>query len=268
MNKTIGFIGGGNMAQAIIKGLLAAGHPAKKIAVADPGESILETLQEIDAGIVTSNSNSEVSGAADVLVLATKPQYISQVAEECAPGNPELVISVAAGITLATIEESIGSATPVVRIMPNTPALVGEGMAGLVGNSLVSDNEKAIADSIVNATGEAIWLDNEALMDAVTAISGSGPAYFFLVMELLANGAKDFGFDEAVARKLAVKTALGAATLANSEDTDLQELRRRVTSPGGTTEAACNSLLDDDIAAIFRKALNAARDKSIELGKS
>jgi len=268
MNKTIGFIGGGNMAQAIIRGLLAAGHPAEKIAVADPGDASQEALRAIDTGMLVSANNAEVASAADVIVLATKPQYIVQVAEEIADSNPELVISVAAGITIESLENALGESTPVVRIMPNTPALVGEGMAGLVGNKLVTDTEKAIANSIVDATGEAIWLDNESLMDAVTAISGSGPAYFFLVMELLANGAKDFGFSEDVARKLAVQTALGAATLANSDDTDLNELRRRVTSPGGTTEAACNSLLDDDLAVIFRRALKAARDKSIELGKT
>jgi len=268
MNKTIGFIGGGNMAQAIIRGLLAAGHPAQKIAVADPGDTARSALSEIDSGMLVGDDNAAVAAAADVLVLATKPQYIVDVAQQCAGSNQELVVSIAAGITLASIEAALGDNVAVVRIMPNTPSLVGRGMAGLVGNAAVGDAEKVIADSIVAATGTGIWVSDEAMMDAVTAVSGSGPAYFFMMMELLADGAESFGFDKATARQLAVETALGAATLASAEDVDLAELRRRVTSPGGTTEAACTTLEAGGIRELFEKALTAARDRSIELGKS
>jgi len=267
LNQTIGFIGGGNMAQAIIRGLLNAGHPANRIAVADPGDASREAVAAINSEMLISTDNKAVAEASDVLVLATKPQYITEVATEISDSKPGLVISIAAGITLDAIESALDGNTAVVRIMPNTPALVGKGMAGLVGNSAVAADQKAIADYIVDATGEAVWLDDECMMDAVTAISGSGPAYFFLIMELLTEGARSFGFSDEVAQKLAVQTALGAATLADAEGIDPEELRRRVTSPNGTTEAACNSLLDSGIKDTFQKALEAARDRSIELGK-
>jgi len=267
MNKTIGFIGGGNMAQAIIRGLLAAGHSAERIAVADPSDGLNEKLEALSPDIFVSTSNTEVAARSDVIVLATKPQYIAGVASEIAPTKPELVISIAAGITLDTINDALGEGIAVVRYMPNTPSVVGLGMTGLIGNAVADDAAKAIADYIAGAIGAVVWLDDEAMMDAITAVSGSGPAYIFLVMEMLAEGAKAFGFNEDVARLLAVQTTLGAATLAANDDVDLAELRKRVTSPGGTTEAAINSMEDGNIRDLFQQALEAARDRSIELGK-
>lgn len=267
MNKTIGFIGGGNMAQAIIRGLLNAGHAANQIAIAEPNGDQVERLSALSPDLIISHSNTEIAECSDVVVLATKPQYIAVVAEEIAATKPALVISIAAGITLATIEASIGSGVAVVRNMPNQPSVVGLGMTGLIGNASVDSDAHEAADYIAKATGEVVWLENESLMDAITAISGSGPAYLYLVMEMLAAGAEDFGFSKDIARKLAVQTALGAASLANSDDTNLAELRRRVTSPGGTTEAAINSLESSGIRNTFEQALKAARNRSIELGK-
>ncbi len=267
MNKTIGFIGGGNMAQAIIRGLLNAGHAANQIAVAEPNGNQAERLRALSQDLIVSRSNTEIAECSDIVVLATKPQYIAAVAEEISATKPALVISIAAGITLATIEASVGSGIAVVRNMPNQPSVVGLGMSGLIGNTSVDSDAREAADYIAKATGEVVWLEDESLMDAITAISGSGPAYLYLVMEMLAAGAEEFGFSKDVSRKLAVQTALGAASLAAADDTELAELRRRVTSPGGTTEAAINSLENSDIRTIFQQALNAARERSIELGK-
>jgi pyrroline-5-carboxylate reductase len=263
---TIGFIGAGNMAQAIIRGLLQAGHPPNRIAVADPGKETLHTITALDSDIFVSSDNYVVAERSDVVVLATKPNTIEQVAAEIASAQPKLVISVAAGIKLASIEKALAPATAVVRNMPNQPALLGLGMSGLVGNAAVDSADHELAAYIAAATGELVWLDDESLMDAITAISGSGPAYFYLLLEMLEAGAIAYGFTPDVARKLAVQTGLGATTLALQDPATLAELRRRVTSPGGTTEAAIKSLESDSLRTIFQQALDAARQKSIELG--
>ncbi|MFT4591703.1 MAG: pyrroline-5-carboxylate reductase [Gammaproteobacteria bacterium] len=266
-SNTIGFIGAGNMAQAIIRGLLEAGHPAKQIAVANPSNDKLEILRALNTDIYTTQSNTDVAEKSDVVVLATKPQRIAQVAAEIAGARPQLVMSVAAGITLATIEAELAAGTAVVRNMPNQPATVGLGMSGLVANSATDDTAKLVASYIGEASGEVVWLEKESLIDAITAISGSGPAYFYLLLEILEAGAVEFGFSPAVARKLALQTGLGATTLAREDGGELVELRRRVTSPGGTTEAAIKSLEAHDIRATFQRAFTAARDRATELGK-
>lgn len=266
-SKTIGFIGAGNMAQAIIRGLLEAGHPAKHIAVANPSNDKLEILRAVNADIYTTSSNIDVAEKSDVVVLATKPQHIAKVAAEIAGTRPQLVMSVAAGITLATIEAALAAGTAVVRNMPNQPATVGLAMSGLVANSATDDTAKLIASYIGEASGEVVWLEKESLIDAITAISGSGPAYFYLLMEMLEASAVEFGFSPAVARKLAIQTGLGATALAREDGGELAELRRRVTSPGGTTEAAIQSLEAHDIRTTFQVAVTAARDRATELGK-
>jgi len=266
-SKTIGFIGAGNMAQAIIRGLLDAGHPAKQIAVADPSNDKLEMLRSVNADIYTTSNNIKVGEKSDVVVLATKPQHIAQVAAEIADSRPQLVMSVAAGITLAAIEAALAPGTAVVRNMPNQPATVGLGMSGLVANSAADKTAKLIASYIGEASGEVVWVEKESLIDAITAISGSGPAYFYLLLEMLEAGAIEFGFSPAVARKLALQTGIGATALAREDGGELAELRRRVTSPGGTTEAAIQSLEDQDIRTAFQAAFTAARDRATELGK-
>jgi len=263
---TIGFIGAGNMAQAIIRGLIQSGHPANRIAVANPSSEKLQIISALAADIFISNDNHAVAERSDMVVLATKPNFITHVAGEIADTQPKLVISVAAGIKLASIENALLPGTPVVRNMPNQPAVLGLGMSGLVGNTMVDDAGHELAAYIASATGELVWLENEALMDAITAISGSGPAYFYLLLEMLEAGAIEYGFTPDVARKLAVQTGLGATTLAQHDAGTLADLRRRVTSPGGTTEAAITSLENHGLRSIFQQALDAARQKSIDLG--
>jgi len=267
---TIGFIGGGNMAQAIMRGLLQAGHDPAAISVCDPDEQQRSAVQNIDAQISATADVAAVASASDLLVLAVKPQVMPTVASQVAQlarRNGQIVASVAAGITLSALGHWFGDATPAIRIMPNQPALIGQGMSGLCANAAVDAAGKGAADYLMAATGKAIWFTDEDLMDAVTAISGSGPAYFYLIMEAMADVATELGFDEQTARLLSTQTALGAAEVAASRPEPLSELRRQVTSPGGTTAAAINTLETEGIRDIFRKALLAARDRSVELGQ-
>jgi len=270
-DKQIGFIGGGNMAQAIIRGLLHAGHPADAISVADPSPEQQSAVLEIASGLVVSADNALVAAASDLLVLAVKPQIMAEVAGQLGhaerPDN-QVIASVAAGITLASMRGWFGADAALVRVMPNQPSLVGCGMSGLCATPATSEADKALLGYAMGATGLAIWVDNEDLMDTVTAVSGSGPAYFYLIMEIMQEIAGEFGFDTEVARMLAIQTALGAAEVAASSDEDLHTLRERVTSPGGTTAAALESLESDNIRAMFRKALTAAHARSVELGKN
>ena len=254
------------MAQAIIRGLIQAGHPPSRIAAANPGNEKLQAVSALAPDIFVSNDNRTVAQRSDAVVLATKPPYIKQVAGEIADTNPKLVISVAAGIKLANIETALAPGTPLVRSMPNQPAVLGLGMSGLVANAAVDSTSRELASYIAHATGELVWLESESLMDAVTAISGSGPAYFYLLLEMLEAGAIQYGFAPDIARKLAVQTGLGATALAQQDTGTLAELRQRVTSLGGTTEAAIASLEASGLRSIFQQALDAARQKSIDLG--
>jgi pyrroline-5-carboxylate reductase len=203
---------------------------------------------------------------ADVLVLAVKPQVMVDVADGLNLRDNTLLVSIAAGITLNSLRNWFGHFA-IVRIMPNQPALVGQGVSGLACDDTVSDEARAQANYIATAIGTAIWLKDESYMDAITAVSGSGPAYFYLLMELMAECATDYGFDPSTARQLAVQTALGAAQLAASDTTELAELRRRVTSPGGTTAAALQAFKDGGINELVHAALDAARDRSQQLGQ-
>ena len=267
----IGFIGGGNMGQAIMRGLIHAGHSPQLLSVADPDSTCRAELRSLHAELLISPDNLAVAEKADALVLAVKPQMMRTVAEEMArPERPpdQLIVSIAAGTTIGSLHAWLGSEVPVVRVMPNQPALIGAGISVLTPSETVTEPQRKLADYIVSAIGTAIWLDDETLIDAATAVSGSGPAYFYLMMELIENSALEFGFSKDVATKLTVGTALGAARMADSVGPDLADLRRRVTSPGGTTAAALKVLEDAEIRDIFRRALEAARDRSAELGKS
>jgi pyrroline-5-carboxylate reductase len=269
-NTHIGFIGGGNMAQAIIRGLLQAGHPAKRISVADPLPEQQQVIAELATEITLTDDNASLAKQCDVLVLAVKPQIMSTVAEPLGQINrpaTQVVISVAAGITLEAMSDWFGADSALIRVMPNQPALIGEGMSGLCATSNVTDAGKGQAAYVMEATGKALWFDDEKLMDAVTAVSGSGPAYFYLIMEIMQAVAEEFGFDKTTARTLSVQTALGAGHVAAASDEELAALRKRVTSPGGTTEAALKTLEASGIRDMFRTALQAARDRSLELGK-
>ncbi len=270
-DRQIGFIGGGNMGQAIIRGLIQAGHPPQLLSVADPDSACQDELRNLHAGLYISPDNLAVAEKADVLVLAVKPQMMRTVAEETAASErpaDQLIVSIAAGTTIGSLLAWFGSEVPVVRAMPNQPALIGAGLSVLTPSASVTEAQRELADYIASAIGTAVWLDNESLMDAATAVSGSGPAYFYLLMELIENSALDFGFSKDVASRLTVGTALGAARIADTVGSDLADLRRRVTSPGGTTAAALKVLEDAEIRDIFRRALEAARDRSAELGES
>lgn len=267
---SIGFIGGGNMAQAIIGGLLRAGVPARQLAVAEPDDGCRRRLAALAAGMRLTAANHEVAALADVLVLAVKPQVIPAVlaglaSQQRPPG--QLVMSVAAGMPVASITAALGANTAVVRVMPNQPATVGAGMSVLVASPAVNAGQRTLALELAATTGRALWIEDETLMDAVTAVSGSGPAYFYLLMELMEAGAVDLGLPRDLARTLVRQTALGAARTATDESRDLADLRRSVTSPGGTTAAALAVMEQAGIRETLCRALVAARDRSIELGR-
>jgi len=262
----IAFIGAGNMAGSIIGGLLNRGLPAEHIAVSDPVEAALAALAP--RGVRLAPDNAAAVAGADVVVLAVKPQVMAAVAGELAPAlatAAPVVVSIAAGIDCASLQQWLGPDVPVVRCMPNTPALVGAGMAALYAGPGTEDSQRALAEQVMAPTGELLWVEEEALLDAVTAVSGSGPAYFFLVMEAMQAAGEQLGLSPAQARRLVGQTALGAAQMAVGERVEAAELRRRVTSPGGTTEQAIHCLEQGGLRSLFHRALVAARDRSAEL---
>ncbi len=265
----ITFIGAGNMASSMIGGLIAQGIPADTITASDPHSESLERLQA-QSPVHTTQDNHAALADADVVVLSVKPQIKKQVTLEIAPSvqkQQPLVISIATGIEIASLENWLGANIAIVRCMPNTPALVQTGATAMYANSNVSEQQKALAEQIMSAVGIALWVDAEAKLDAVTALSGSGPAYFFLVMETMQASGEQLGLSPKEAEMLTLQTALGAAKMAMESDVDSAELRRRVTSPGGTTESALNTFEQHGLRELFAKALTAARDRSEELAK-
>ena len=264
---TIAFIGGGNMARSLIGGLLADGVSPHHIWVADPNEACLHNLHD-HLGVHITTDNKEAILHAQVAVLAVKPQTAKVVAQELAPtinAKLPLVISIAAGVRESHLMDWLGKNIAIVRTMPNTPALVGSGATALFANTAVSKEQKNLAESILRAVGMTLWVDDEALMDTVTALSGSGPAYFFLIMEALEDAGYRLGLPRDTARLLTLQTAFGAAKMALESTEELGTLRQRVTSPGGTTERAIKVLQDHHVAEVFVEALHAARQRSMEL---
>lgn len=267
-NRRIGFIGAGNMAGSLIRGLLARDVPAGQIHASDIDADKLQQLAD-ECGIMTGGIAS-LASAADVIMLSVKPQVMQVVCEQLAPhlSRPDcLIISIAAGIPVASLEQWLGEHRPIVRCMPNTPALVGEGASGLFANAHCSDRHRDLASAILDAVGISCWLQAEKDIDTVTALSGSGPAYFFLMMEAMEKAGIKLGLTADVARQLAIQTALGAGQLAASSDVPPDELRRRVTSPGGTTEQALLSFARDDFEAIVERAMSAAHSRAAELAR-
>lgn len=264
--STIAFIGGGNMARALVAGLLRAGHAPAALRIADPDLAAHERLRELDTALVIGTDNAAAIAGADLVVLAVKPQVLATVAQALEVQAEQLVVSVAAGVTLAALENSLGTGAACVRVMPNQPALVGAGMSVLCASAAVSDAQRELATYLAGAGGETAWVDEEALIDAVTAVSGSGPAYFYLLMELLEDGARTMGIAPEVARQLAIQTAFGAGLAARECGLPPAELRRMVTSPGGTTQAALETLERGEVRPLFLAALEAARQRSVELG--
>lgn len=266
---TIAFIGAGNMASSIIGGLLSSGHPARNIRAADPFPESLERLGAMGPVGLFDDNAAAVSGA-DVVVLAVKPQVMAEAADsiaaEVATGNA-VVVSIAAGITIETLEQRLGTGTAIVRCMPNTPALLGCGASALYANGNTTDEQRAHAESLLNAVGLSRWVPQESALDAITALSGSGPAYFFLFMEAMADAGRELGLDADTATAMTLQTALGAARMATEGDVDLVELRRRVTSPGGTTERAVQQFESDDLRGRVAAAMHAAFERSMEMAR-
>lgn len=266
LNCNIGFIGGGNMAQALIGGLLSRGLPATRITVADPIEKVRELLKEKD--IHVTDNNAEAIRDADVVVLAVKPQVLASVLKPLAGlFNDKLIVSIVAGAEIDTISQLVGGVERIVRVMPNTPALVQTGAHGLYATDAVSAKDRELAGQILAATGLTIWVNSEAQIDAVTAVSGSGPAYFFYMMESMIRAGKNLGLDEKVATALTLQTALGAAQMAITSASTPAELRKNVTSPNGTTQAALEVFDRAQISQNIQAALAAAQKRSQELAQ-
>ncbi|MGB2680001.1 MAG: pyrroline-5-carboxylate reductase [Candidatus Competibacter sp.] len=265
----IAFIGGGNMARSLIGGLIAGGHDPSRIWVAEPDAAQREFLRGRH-GVHTDPDNLTAIAATDIVVLAVKPQILRGVAEQLAPAlqaRAPLVISVAAGVRERDLRRWLGGGRlALVRTMPNTPALVGSAASALFANEFVTEDHRQLAESLLRAVGVTVWVDDETLLDTVTALSGSGPAYFFLVMEALEQTALALGLDEDKARLLTLQTAFGAAKMALESAESPATLRVRVTSPGGTTERALGVLREGGLEALLAKALEAARQRSRELG--
>lgn len=266
LNQNICFIGGGNMAQALIGGLLSRGLPTTRITVSDPVEQIRHVLEE--KGIQTTADNLEAIKNADVVVLAVKPQVLATVLQPLKGLlSDKLVISIIAGAEIQTISDLIGGSQRIVRVMPNTPALVQTGAHGIYASEAVGKQDRELTSQILAATGLTIWLDNEAQIDAVTAVSGSGPAYFFYLMESMIRAGKNLGLEEKVATALTLQTALGAAQMAITSSNSPAELRKNVTSPNGTTQAALEVFDRAQISQNIQAALAAAQKRSQELAQ-
>ena len=267
MNK-LGIIGGGNMAESLIGGLLASGHKASAIQVSEPDKNRREQLST-KYGINCLDNNSTLAGQSDLLLFAVKPQLLRQVAEplkQAVQAKQPLIISIAAGIRSSDLDLWLGGGLAIVRVMPNTPALVRAGASGLYANHLVNNLQRDLAESVLRSVGITVWLENEAQMDIVTALSGSGPAYIFRVIEAMEEAATQAGLERETSRLLAIETVLGAARLAIESNDSPAELRFKVTSPGGTTEKGLQQLELGNIEQLFANAINAAMDRSREMG--
>jgi pyrroline-5-carboxylate reductase len=263
----LAFLGGGNMGRALIGGLLRRGTRPEQISVGESVEAVRASLSR-DLGIKATADNSAAIDNAELIVLAVKPQDAQAVLASLKPvltRNKPIVLSVAAGIRASTLEGWCGTGIPVVRAMPNRPALVGAGVTGLYAPSHVSPTHRDAAERVMAAVGEVVWVPTEEDIDVVTALSGSGPAYFFLLAELMAAAATDLGLESEAARRLAVATLYGAGLLANTGDGDLARMRQEVTSKGGTTEAALRTMDAADLRGIVARALDAATRRSREL---
>lgn len=264
---TIAIIGGGNMGSSLLGGLISKGHQPQYLWVTDPCQEKLAELKAKYAVNTTSN-NAEAIQRADVVLFAVKPQLFADVAKPLSAlvqQRKPLIMSIAAGIRTDSIEEWLGGQVAIVRCMPNTPALIGLGASGLYATPTVTPAQHQLAEAILSAVGIVIWVNDEKHIDTVTALSGSGPAYFFLIIEAIQQAGEKLGLSTADARILTLQTALGAAKMAKNSPLGVAELRKQVTSPGGTTEKAISVLENYNIRGIFDEAIRAAKLRSIEL---
>ena len=269
-NPHICFIGGGNMARSLIGGLIDDGMKPQFVTVSEPDTSRRKELTN-DFGVTALADNVAAVNESDIVIFAVKPQVMKTAVLPLAEGLSEkkpLLISIAAGIPISSLESWAGDDLAIVRAMPNTPALINAGITALFANSRVLPEQRDQAESILRAVGKVVWVEEETLMDTVTAVSGSGPAYFFYFMEALEQAAIEEGLDENTARLLTLETALGAARLAIETTESPLELRGQVTSPGGTTEAAIQVLEQAGMSQILKLAVTAARKRSADLADS
>ncbi len=267
MNDNIAFIGGGNMARSLIGGLIARGREPASIRVAEPVPALRDALAA-DFNVTVFEDGAQAIANAGTWVFATKPQVLRGVCESLAAqaqATRPLVVSIAAGITAAQLERWLGGNIAVVRTMPNTPALLGAGVTGLYASERVDAKGRGFAEALLSAAGKTVWIDDENLMDAVTAVSGSGPAYVFLLAEAMVDAGIAEGLPPEAARTLALQTVLGAARMLTESDVDAAELRRRVTSPNGTTQAAIESFEAGGFRQLVADAIHAARARGAEL---
>ncbi|WP_028238420.1 pyrroline-5-carboxylate reductase [Stutzerimonas azotifigens] len=271
-DSRITFIGAGNMAASLIGGLIAQGVPPQSIRAADPGAEQRARIAE-QFGVATFADNAEAVAGAEVVLLAVKPQVMKPVCQALAPALEQrpLIVSIAAGITCQSLQRWLAGpqsgAPAVVRCMPNTPALLRQGASGLYASAEVSPAQRALAERLMSAVGLALWLEEERLIDAVTALSGSGPAYFFLLAEAMTAAGERLGLPRETAVQLASHTALGAGRMLCESGVEAAELRRRVTSPNGTTEAAIKAFQSGGFEALVQQALDAAAARSGELAE-
>lgn len=268
-SPTISFIGAGNMASAIIGGMLDSGFKASNIWASAPNDDHLQSIRK-RFGISVTTDNRYCAQQADMVVLAVKPQAMADVCRDIAPiaqNTRPLMVSIAAGLGTDTLDEWLGGGLPIARVMPNTPSLVGKGAAGLFANDSVSSAQKEMVQSVFEGIGIAVWVEDEALLHGVTALSGSGPAYFFLMLESLEAAATEAGVNSETARQLAIQTMAGAAEMAAKSEHDPAQLKKNVMSPNGVTEQAIHTFEEGGMRDLVKKAYNSAYKRSEEMAK-
>ena len=268
INTKVGLIGGGNMGRAIAGGLLRGGMHATNLMVAEPLPEQCDLLRKELYGIMVTEENETVAAAAETLLFSVKPQILKPVCEnltEVVQHSRPLIMSIAAGPRIDDIDQWLGGGLSVVRVMPNQPALIDQGISALFANQQTDESGRDMAEKIMTAVGQVVWLDSESKMDAVTAVSGTGPSYFYLLIDCMIEAAIKAGIDPETARTLAVETARGATSLAAAETETMAALIERVRSPGGTTTAAFELLDAADVRGIFAAAINAAERRAAEL---
>lgn len=269
-NKTLSFIGAGHMAEAIIAGLINNGHPSKRIIATARRDTTLTTLQE-RYDIQTTTDNCDAIARADVVVMAVKPQVMKEVCAQVSgivASQQPLILSVAAGLTCDTLSRWLGGYNAIIRAMPNTPSLVGTGACGLYATATVSAEQRSLASDLMAAVGITEWVDEERLLSTVTAIAGSAPAYFFYLMEALEKAAIEQGMPRESARRLIIQTALGAARMCDASEDSPEEFKKRVMSPGGTTERAISHFQNNGFEQLVNDAAQACFNRAEELGES
>lgn len=268
--RKIAFIGAGNMTQSIVGGMVKSGYPSELIYVSNPSPAKLEKMRDT-LHVHTSQDNAEVANAADVIVLSVKPQLMADVCaaltEQVANLSEKLIVTIAAGIRIEKYRQYLGNSIRMIRVMPNTPSLVGKGMSGLVADDRVNDDDKAYITEAFDGVGATLWLANEDELDILGAVAGSGPAYFFEFMASLQKAATALGFDREKARLMVQQTALGAAEMAIASELELEDLRKQVTSKGGSTAKGVEVYQGADIDDISAKAVKAAVKRNQEMAE-